>query len=177
MISGLNSLDVAFLVIISISILLGVLKGFIRELFSLAFFLIAVILSFLFYHEVGTFYLKFIKNRDISNFTGFITIFIIVIIVGSVVTYLIKKIFTLGPLKSVDRILGGLFGLVRGVLISGIIVFGFIAFKVNDALIIKSKLSPYLIHTVKIFYKLLPENIKDNSSYYFKNLKEKKKPL
>ena len=165
MTSTFNTLDLAFIVIIGISILLGVLKGFIRELFSLAFFLIAVILSFLFYTEAGAFFIKYFKNKDISNFAGFISIFCFVLIVGALVTFFIKKIFTIGPLKAVDRILGGAFGLVRGILISGIIVFGFMAFKVNEQVIVKSTLAPYLVGTIKVFYSLLPKEIKENTKY------------
>ena len=172
MITSLNSLDVAFLVIISISILLGIIKGFIRELFSLAFFFIAVILSFLFYQDVGTFFMKYFKNRDISNFTGFISIFCVVLIVGSIITYLIKKVLTAGPLKSVDRILGGVFGMVRGILISGIIILGLITFKINDKLVLTSKLSPYFISTLKVFYDILPKNVKESNYFIKKSKKE-----
>ena len=118
---NLNILDVVFLLIIFLSILFGVIKGFIRELFSLAFFIIAVVLSFLFYHDIGSVLKKYLKDRDVSNFVGFIIIFVFILIIGSFVTYFLKKMFVLGPLKSVDRILGGVFGLARGVLISAIV--------------------------------------------------------
>lgn len=160
MIMDLNTLDIVFLAVTLISIFLGVLKGFIRELFSLVFLVIAVVLGFLFYYQAGTFFLKYLGNRDISNFAGFVSIFVLVLIVGAVVTYFIKKILTVGPLKSVDRILGGVFGLLRGMLISGIIVFGLIAFPVNDDLLLKSKLSPYVISTVEVFLKLLPDQVR-----------------
>ena len=114
-----------------LSILFGVIKGFIRELFSLAFFILAVILSFLYYHDTGTFFIKYLKDRDLSNFAGFVLIFVLVLSIGSVVTYVIKKLFVLGPLRSVDRILGGVFGLLRGILLSMIIVFGLITFSVK----------------------------------------------
>jgi uncharacterized membrane protein required for colicin V production len=65
----------------------------------------------------------------------------------------------------VDRILGGVFGLLRGMLISGIIVFGLIAFPVNDDLLLKSKLSPYVISTVEVFLKLLPAHARKKLNF------------
>lgn len=158
--ASLNILDVVFLIVVFFSILLGVIKGFVRELFSLVFLVVATAFAFLFYYEAGTFFMKYLENRQISNVAGFITIFVIILIVGAVVTYFLKKILTVGPLKSVDRILGGVFGLIRGILISGIIVFGLAVLPVKDDLMMKSRLSPYVIHSIDIFIKLLPENLR-----------------
>lgn len=157
----MNILDIILIIILGLSILLGILKGFIRELFSLAFFIIGVVLSFLFYNEVGGIYMPGLKNRDVSNFAGFITIFVLVLIVGAVVTYFVKKIFTIGPLKAIDMILGGLFGLLRGILIASITVFALIVFPVNDSLIVKSQLSPYIIKSIEVFVHFLPAEYKE----------------
>jgi membrane protein required for colicin V production len=157
----MNILDIILIIILFVSILFGILKGFIRELFSLAFFIIAVVLSFLFYHEVGGIFMASLKNRDVSNFAGFITIFILVLIVGAVVTYLVKKVFTIGPLKAIDMILGGLFGLLRGILIASIIVFALIVFPVSDSLITRSQLSPYVIKSIEVFVHFLPAKYKE----------------
>ncbi|MCP5047305.1 MAG: CvpA family protein [bacterium] len=150
----MNILDIILLIILFVSIMFGIIKGFSRELFSLAFFIIAVVLSFLFYYEVGSLYS--IKSRDVANFAGFITIFVVILIVGSLVTYFTKKVFTFGPLKSIDMIMGGVFGLVRGILIVSIIVFALISFPVSDNLILNSRLSPYVMKSIDVFFGLLP---------------------
>jgi membrane protein required for colicin V production len=162
---GLNILDIVLLIILFLSIMFGIIKGFIRELLSLAFFIIAVVLSFLFYHEVGALYIKSIKSRDISNFAGFITIFVVVLIVGAIVTYITRKVFTIGPLKSIDMIMGGVFGLIRGILISAIIVFALVSFSVNDNLILKSRMAPYVMQTIDVFYRLLPIEFQKKANF------------
>lgn len=158
--TGLNLLDVIFLILIFLSILLGTFKGFIRELFSLAFFIIAVVLSFLFYDEIGSIFNNHFENRDVSNFMGFILIFVVVLIVGTLVTYFIKKTILIEPLKSIDRILGGVFGLFRGILISAVLVFGLVLFPVKEDVVKRSKLSPYVLKAIEVFYNFLPEKIK-----------------
>jgi membrane protein required for colicin V production len=163
----MNILDIVFLIVIILSVVFGILKGFIRELFSLAFFIIAVVLSFLFYFEAGNLFLKQIKNRNIANFAGFILIFVSILIIGSLVTFVIKKLFVIGPLKSIDRILGGVFGLLRGVLISAILVFGLISFPLDDQLVLKSRLSPVIIQTIEVFINLFPDKLKQKFNQYF----------
>lgn len=155
----MNLLDGLFLVLILVSVLMGVIKGFIRELLSLAF-IIAVVLAFLFYHDVGTLLMKNIESRNVANFAGFTAVFAGVLIVGSVVTFLVKKAFNIGPLKGIDRILGSVFGLLRGMLICGIILFGLIVFPVDDNLVTDSRLSPFVLDTLQIFYKLLPGKLR-----------------
>lgn len=157
---NLNILDIIFIVVIVTSVVFGFVKGFIRELFSLVFFIIAVVLSFLYYFEAGNVFLKQIKNRDMANFVGFILIFISVLLVGSLVTHVIKRIFVIGPLKSIDRILGGAFGLLRGILISAILVFGLISFPVDIRLVTESRISPFLINTIEIFFGIFPQKFR-----------------
>lgn len=164
MTGGINGLDLIILIILFLSVMFGIIKGFIRELFSLAFFVIAAVLSFLFYREVGGIFMKHVKNEDVANFIGFITIFVVVLIGGAFFTYFIKKVLTIGPLKSVDKILGGLFGLIRGILISAIIVFALISFPVNDNLVLKSRLSPFVMETIDVFFNLLPVKFKEKIS-------------
>ena len=157
---NLNFLDIVFLIIIVSSTIFGMLKGFIRELFSLVFFIIAVVLSFLYYFEAGNIFLKQIKNRDVANFVGFLLIFVSVLLVGSLVTHVIKKIFIIGPMKSIDRILGSAFGLLRGILISAILVLGLISFPVDSRLVTESKISPFLLNTIEIFFDVFPQKFK-----------------
>lgn len=156
MIAGLNLLDFILLAILCISILFGIFKGFIRELLSLAFFIIAVVLSFLFYQEIGSFFMKGLKNREMANFVAFISIFVVVLIIGAIVTFFSKKAFTFGPLKAIDKILGGVFGLVRGILVGAIIIYALVKFPVNNHLLHQSRLAPYGIKTIELISQLLP---------------------
>lgn len=168
-----NVMDAVFLIVVLVSILLGVIKGFVRELFSLAFLILSVILAFLFYHDVGSWLLGSLKDREVANFVAFILIFIVFLIVGSVITYLVKKLVVIGPLKSVDRILGGTFGLVRGILISAVIIFGLVSFSIKKDLVAESTFSPFILKSVKVFVQLLPKNFKDKLKDFSHHVREK----
>ena len=166
---SLNILDLILLLVALLSVVLGIVKGVIRELFSLAFFIMAVILSFLFYGDLGNILLRRIDSEEVAHFVAFAAIFTLVLVAGALVTFFVKKLFSIGPLKSVDRILGGFFGLLRGVLLAGILVFGLIAFQIHDKLTRESVLSPYVIKSVHVFINLLPGDIREKVGIFFNN--------
>ncbi|MDQ1351902.1 MAG: rane protein required for colicin production [Acidobacteriota bacterium] len=165
LLESLSILDIVFLSIVGISVVLGIIKGFIRELFSLVFLIIGGVLAFLFYKDVGKSLMKYVKNENLTNFMGFIIIFAGVLIVGAFITYAVRKIFTFGPLKSVDRILGGVFGLVRGILVSAVIVLVFLAFPFHDEWLTNSKIAPYLVDTIRVVVKWFPKSVTEKMTY------------
>lgn len=165
---GMNWLDCVFICIVLASTVFGIVKGLIRELLSLAFFVIAVLLSFLFFRDLGERLSKSIRNPEIANIVGFGLIFLSVLLIGAVVTWAARKIFSVGPLKAMDRILGGAFGMLRGVLISGIIVFLMVVFPINEKVTRESRLSPYMLHTFNLILKVVPGNYREQIHRFIK---------
>lgn len=161
MIFDLNFLDIVFIIIVLLSVILGIVRGFMKELFSMIFLTIAIILSIVFYTEAGDMLIGILKERSIANFVGFISIFAIVLIIGSIITYSLKKMIIIGPLRSIDRILGMVFGLFRGILIVSILLFGLVAFSVKDEVIEESKFAPFILQTINIVLDFLPANVKN----------------
>ncbi len=159
----LNLLDIVYIVIMFISILFGILRGFIKELFSIIFLILAVVLSILFYKDIGYFFKKFINNPEVANFAGFVTTFLLILIAGIIITFLFKKLIVIGPLKSIDRLLGALFGFVRAILICSILLFGIIAFPGDrKGIVRKSQFSPYIFKVIKVIMEFVPEKISKN---------------
>lgn len=157
---GINILDIVLIAIVGISTLFGIWKGFIGELFSLVFLIIGLILSFLYYPEAAVIFSKYM-SKQAANAVGFAAIFVFVLLVGVLVTYFTRKIFLHGPIKTIDRILGAVFGVVRGVLIAAIIVIVMAASQANNKLVIQSRLSPHLLEGMKTVFKLTPEKFKE----------------
>ena len=58
MIGPFNSVDLFIIIIVSLSLIFGLLKGFLREIFSFIFFILAIILASLFYSDISNFFVK-----------------------------------------------------------------------------------------------------------------------
>ena len=125
----MNYIDVAIALIILISLIIGIYKGFIREVFSLASLILAVILAFYFSSYVVQWTGGFLQDWQPQIFgTGFdggaivfavsfVIIFLAVLIVGRLLTRALNMLVDQGFLKGLNRLFGGLFGLIRGCIV------------------------------------------------------------
>ena len=158
---ALNLIDLLFIMIFFFSVLFGILRGLVRELLVLCFLIAALVIAFFYYQDMGLLLSGVIKKRDLADLAGFLKLLLLVAGAGSLITRVIDKFLVVGPLKALDRMLGAVFGLLRATLLAGIIIYGFIAFPLNDELLRRSQLAPYLINVMVTGIKILPPAIRD----------------
>ena len=113
----MNTADVAIAVIITISVLIGLVRGFVVEVLSLAVWAAAVVLSFLLGAEVAALFEGSITLPSARYALGYFSVFIGVLLVGAVFVYVMKKVVQGTGLSGTDRMLGMVFGLARGAVI------------------------------------------------------------
>ena len=114
----MNGADIAILLVLAISALVGLLRGFIKEVFSLATWGCALVLSFLFRGPVGqALPLDPELNPLIADLAGGACIFVLVLICGGLIAHLISKLARATGLSGTDRTLGAVFGLARGLIV------------------------------------------------------------
>jgi membrane protein required for colicin V production len=114
----LTGADIAILIVVLVSALVGLLRGFIKEVFSLANWVAALILAYLFRDPVGAILpLGESVSPLIRSSIGGILIFVITLIVGGLLVTLIHKVAHASGLSGTDRTLGVVFGLLRGCVI------------------------------------------------------------
>ena len=126
----MTDVDLVLLAIIGISALLGLWRGLIRVLVSLAAWLLGGIAAFVFGTDVAQFFAGAADPRPVHLLAGygasFVGVFLVVVAIGWVVRRLVQSI----GLSGVDRVLGLVFGVVRGGLIACllVLVMGFTSF-------------------------------------------------
>ena len=155
-----NWLDIVLLVILAITLILGCIKGLVRQLVGILAVIIGMILALTFYHSVGTFYRPLVSNDSIAHFLGFLSVFFIFLLLGWLVSRMFSKAMK-GPLKFINHVLGGFFGLLKGILISGIIIFAFLVFEVNTKGLEGSMIAPCCLKMTKAVVDLVPQELKD----------------
>ena len=157
----LNLLDLLFILILFFSVFFGLLRGLVRELFSLFFLIAALAVAFYYYKEAGLFLSSWIDNRELANFAGFLSLLALFAALGSLVARLAGKVLVAAPLKAMDRLLGAAFGLLRGVLLSGLVIYSFLAFPLNQDLLNRSQLAPRLARVIAAGINVLPPSLRD----------------
>jgi membrane protein required for colicin V production len=156
-----NILDLLFIAVLFFSIFFGLLRGLARELLSLFFLLAALAVAFIYYAQAGLLLNRLVGNRDLANFSGFLLILTLAAAAGSLFTSLVGKHMVVGPLKAIDRLLGAVFGLLRGLLISGLVIYSFLAFPLNQELLDRSQLAPVLTRVIVVGMQVLPPSLRD----------------
>jgi len=163
----LNLLDLAFLVIISVSVLLGFIKGLVRQLLAIFFLILGLILAFIFYPDLSSVLLRRLRDPMASDFAAFLAILLATILLGFLLTLLVKKVIVIGPLKSIDRLLGAFFGLLRGLILSAVLIAMIFAFQFQIDLVRKSRLAPFITTLVSEAVSLLPGEIQQRITAWF----------
>ena len=109
--------DYGVLTVLGLSLLLGALRGLMREMVSLAGWIAAFVLSTAFSGIVAA-QLPESLGPLLSGLLGFLLIFIGVLLVSGMVGLVLSLLVRAVGLGFLDRLLGAAFGVVRGVAIT-----------------------------------------------------------
>ena len=110
-------LDWVFLSVLTMSLLLGVWRGVVYELLSLAVWVAAYVGAQTYGSEASELLPLAGAGEKIRLMVGFVAVFIVTIFVGGLIVLLIKRLVAAVGLSAFDRALGAGFGLIRGLLV------------------------------------------------------------
>ena len=111
-------LDYAVLGVIGVSLLWGVWRGLVREVISLAGWVIAFLAANLFAGPLGEALPGSIPGPELRVLAAFVAIFIASLVLATLAALLLSKLAQAAGLGGLDRALGALFGLARGALLA-----------------------------------------------------------
>jgi membrane protein required for colicin V production len=106
------------------STLIGALRGFIREAVSLIFWILAVWASWKFGPLVVPHLGGVLVNPNIAPWVGRLVVLIVVLLLGWLCGSLLTHFTRTVGLGSLDRVIGLLFGILRGMVLVGLLVIG-----------------------------------------------------
>ncbi len=157
-------IDYIIIGIIVFSALVSLWRGFIREVMSLigwvtAFFVASYFYPYLsgYFKQVNSIYLQ--ESELIRNGVAAVLLFIVTLIIMSVINALLGKLVDQTGLSGTDRVLGMVFGALRGILIVAAILFFFDFTQASDSQWWKeSQLIPHFGFIVKWFFEQLQAN-------------------
>ena len=137
-------IDIIIAVALLVSIVVGFVRGFVKESISLATLVIAIWAALYFGPVVGEVSQSWLSSAELQTWFGRVLVFAIILSVGGLLGWGISKLVRLSVLSGFDRLLGSLFGALRGVLLAALFVIGgqFSGFD-NDDWWLQSRLLPH----------------------------------
>ncbi|NOT17960.1 MAG: CvpA family protein [Sulfuriferula sp.] len=113
----MSSLDFAIVAVLLLSVLLGLMRGGVKEILSLAAWVLAFMAAKTFADTAAVFMPAFITTPAIRYLAGLVLVFIVVMAFMMLLTMLLAESLKAMGLGLFDRLLGLLFGAIRGVLV------------------------------------------------------------
>jgi membrane protein required for colicin V production len=113
----LSAVDWILLAVLALSLLLGLWRGIVQEVLSLAGWVAAFYVSQM-YAPIAAAWLPMEGSSQMLRYAaGFVVVFVAVLVATVLVSFVVKKLISAVGLGPLDRLLGSLFGLMRGVVI------------------------------------------------------------
>lgn len=170
----MNWLDIALAAIIVCSVIAGFSKGFARTALGFAATIFGLFCGLWFYGTVGASLVQWLSSRQLANLLGFFVIFISIVVIGALLGRLLEHVLRMAQLSWLNRLLGGAFGLLRGMLIGAVVVMAAMAFSVKPPplSVAHSRLAPYAIGTANVLASAAPREVKDAFSNSYERIKQ-----
>ena len=153
-----NAFDWLLVAIVLLSTLAAFHRGFIKVLFSIGGLVCGILFASWNYLRLAWSLQRVIPSFALSEILAFLLLVIAVTIVFSVIAGLIQRAVSAVGLGFVDRLLGALVGVVRGLLFSVALMMASIAFFPTSPWLLESRLAPYFLDEAHAVSFVVPEH-------------------
>ncbi|WP_299814535.1 CvpA family protein [uncultured Roseibium sp.] len=154
-------LDGLLLVIMFISAVLAMIRGFVREVLSIVSWVAAAAAAFLLYERVLPYAKQYIAHDLVAIGVSAAAVFLVTLIVVSYITMRISDFVLDSRIGALDRTLGFVFGAVRGLLLVVVAMMFFNWFVQPDqqpGWVVNAKSRPILLSIGERLVAVLPED-------------------
>ncbi len=116
--------DVLILLVLLGSTLIGLLRGFVREAVSVVFWIVAIWAAWRLGPIVEPHLGGYLADPRVAPWVGRLVILVVVLLIGWVCGMLASYLARTLMLGTLDRVMGLLFGILRGMVLVGLLVIG-----------------------------------------------------
>jgi membrane protein required for colicin V production len=154
--------DLIVLALLGASLISGALRGFVRALIATVAMLVGVVVAAQSYEAAGAVLRAtgMFESRATANACGFLLLVAIALALGFLAGELLRGSLRRAKLQWMDRVLGALFGLVRGLAVCSVVYLALTAFPVRLDTVEEARTAPALAEGAKLISWLTSEEMR-----------------
>jgi len=156
----MNALDWVVIAILVYTVVISAMRGFVREILSLASILVALVVAGWFYRSATPLVKDVVKTENVALFFGFSIVFVGTLLAAFLVVRIITKFVKFAKVEWFDRCLGVAFGLIRGWVLAAIVVLGLTAFEVQTDRGRSSEMARFFLPGSRVVALVTPYEVK-----------------
>jgi len=156
--------DWIIVVVLAAAVLTGIARGFFRSAFSLAGLVLGLMLAAWNYWRLAGVLKMMIHSVEIANAIAFVVIALLVMAVAAVLGSLLAKFFEKVGLGCLDRLAGGIFGFVEGLVFVMLAILVTVAFFPQTVWLTEARLPRYFFGALHVSIRVTPSRLSERVS-------------
>jgi membrane protein required for colicin V production len=159
----MNLLDIVLIIVVALSVIGGFREGFARGGIGFVAAIVGIFAGFWYMHDVGAHLAHYVSSPVMANFMGFSLVLAACVIAGAIVGLVLATMFKWVGLSWFDRLVGGLFGFARGVVMAVALLTIYLACSPSPQprAVTHSRFAPYLIDASDVMATMIPHEFRD----------------
>jgi membrane protein required for colicin V production len=158
---NLTFLDYFVIVVLSISVITGALRGLVKGAISMASTIVGFIAAAYMYPYAASVLGIVVSNEVAAKLLGFVLIFFAFVLAGAFLARWIRRGLKRVKLGWADHMLGALFGLVRAWLICSTVYLALTAFPIRIKSVEQATMAPFLLEGTRAIASLTSGELRE----------------
>ncbi len=156
----MNSFDIVLLVLACILVVIGMVKGLVRILIGLAALIAAFALAAIYHQPLADRLGGFEISVEATRLISYALIFVVVMLAGGLIAYLVRRLLKAAMLNWADRLGGAALGLVAAAVAAALLVLPVVAYSPHGTRLLgDSMFAPYVTAVADVANELVPDDL------------------
>lgn len=169
----MNGFDIVLLALACGLVVVGMVKGLVRILIGVAALVFAFLLAAYYHQPLANKLADASVPSELLRLASYAAIFIGVMVAGSLLAFVTRKLLRAAMLGWADRLAGGLLGLAAAFLCAALLIVPIVAYSPKGAALMRdSTLAPYVTVVADLARPLVPEGLSEQYRERVERLRE-----